>query len=135
MPFISWEDQFSVGVKDFDSEHQKLISFVNKLHVNMIGGEGPAIMSEILDNLVDYTVTHFGHEEELMIKYNYPDFEKHKNEHQNLIEKVDEFKNKLNAGNTSFTLELMSFLRDWLMNHIKGSDKMYTQFFNDKGIS
>jgi len=29
----------------------------------------------------------------------------------------------------------MSFLRDWLVNHINGSDKKYSAFFIEKGVA
>ena len=58
---------------------------------------------------------------------NYPQFAQHKNEHRDFISKVADAKNRaLSTGN--FSLELMYFLRDWLVEHILVSDKHYAEF-------
>ncbi len=133
MPFISWENNFSVGIGRFDEDHQQLVGYINKLHVGMIGGDSASSMGQVLDGLVSYTVEHFNREENLMKKHSYPEYDAHKTEHENLVKKVAEFQSQFKSGKTSFSLSLMSFLRDWLINHIKGSDMKYRSFFLDKG--
>jgi len=32
------------------------------------------------------------------------------------------------------SLDVMSFLKEWLVSHIKGIDKDYTQCFNENGL-
>ena len=134
MSFIIWTDDFSVGVAQFDSDHRKLIEYINTLHIGMISGHGLSEMSEILDALVDYTRFHFKREADLMEKFFYPDYESHKSEHELFIEKVNDFISLYKKGKKAFTLELMSFLRDWLTNHIKGTDMKYRDFFLAKGV-
>jgi len=135
MEFVTWLDELSVGVKLFDDDHKKLVGFVNKLHMGMKSGEGIASMTGVLDGLVNYTVEHFKHEEDLFKEHSYPGYEAHKNEHQALVKKVGEFQEQLQQGKSSFTFELMIFLRDWLVNHIKGTDMKYKAFFQEKGIA
>lgn len=135
MGYITWSDDFSVGVNLFDQDHQKLVQYVNKLHTGILTKEPVGAMMEILNGLIDYTAVHFKHEEDLMIEHDYPDYKSHKSEHDALVAKVLEFKDQLDSGKTSFSIQLMNFLRDWLMNHIKGSDMNYSSFFKDKGVS
>ena len=89
-------------------------------------------MEEILVGLVNYTKIHFKREEEAMFKYDYPDYVKHKKEHDSLTSRVTEFHERLEEGKSTFSLELMDFLSDWLINHIQKIDMNYKNFFADK---
>ncbi|HNV49092.1 MAG TPA: bacteriohemerythrin [Spirochaetota bacterium] len=135
MPFIVWTEDLSVGVKAFDEDHKQLVGYVNKLHLGMQAGERIDSMSHILDGLIDYTITHFKREQDLMAANSYPEYEDHKMQHEILTNRVLEFKELIKNGKSAFTIELMVFLRDWLTGHIKGSDMRYREFFTKKGIS
>ncbi len=134
MAFINWDDKLSVGVKLFDNDHKELIALANRLHDSITVGAQQGVLAPILNELVKYTIYHFGHEEGLMIQYNYPDYDKHKIEHDALIEKVQDFDDQVQAGKTSISLSLISFLKDWLVNHIMITDMEYKAFFEKKGL-
>jgi hemerythrin len=60
--------------------------------------------------------------------------ETRKAEHKKFVETVTKFKKDFDSGNATISLEVMSFLRDWLTKHINGTDKKYTRCFNDHGM-
>ena len=134
MSLLEWKDEFSVGVTEFDGQHKVLIDLINKLHDAMRAGVGRQALSDILSELVDYTKTHFENEEKLFLQYSYPESPAHRREHDALTKQVLEFQKEYQAGRTSISIDVMDFLKDWLLNHIAISDKKYTQFFNEKGI-
>jgi hemerythrin-like metal-binding protein len=134
MSFISWDESYSVGVKILDEDHQKLIAFITKLHIALLAKETGPSMVKILDGLIDYTAYHFSREENMMSEAGYPDLEEQKIMHQKFVEKAKEFQDRFSSGKASFSIELMSFLKDWLINHIQISDMKYKQYFNSKGI-
>lgn len=134
MDMITWNDSLSVGVQQFDAEHQELIKFVNKLNQSLKIGGAQKTMESILTGLINYTVIHFKHEEDYMILYEYPGYEGHRKEHDALKQKVIDFHERFNARQAAFSLELMIFLRDWLINHIQKSDMAYREFFQSKGV-
>jgi hemerythrin len=134
MDIISWSDDLSVGIKQFDDEHKQLINLINKLNNALKIGGSPKTMEDILNNLVDYTIVHFKHEEENMVKFLYPEYPGHKKAHDDLTAQVIDFRDRYKSGKISFSLELMTFLRDWLTNHIMGTDKKYKDFFISKGL-
>ncbi|MGB4268596.1 MAG: bacteriohemerythrin [Spirochaetota bacterium] len=134
MEFIEWGEHLSVGVKVFDNEHKQLVALINKLNQALLAGSAKKTMEEILKNLVNYTQIHFKHEEDYMILYDYPEYEKHKREHDALTDQVMDFYTRYQAGKTVFSLELMNFLKDWLTNHILISDKKYKNFFQSKNV-
>ncbi len=61
----------------------------------------------------------------MMLKANYPGFKEHKIEHENLTNKVIEFQRSFKKGESLISMDLMVFLKDWLLNHIEGTDKKY----------
>jgi len=134
MAFINWTEELSVGVTLFDNDHKELIALANRLHDSITVGSQHGVLAPILNELVKYTIFHFGHEEGMMLQYAYPEYEKHKKEHDSLIDKVQDYNNQVAEGKTSISLSLIGFLKDWLVNHIMGSDKEYKEFFVKKGI-
>ena len=134
MAFINWDDNLSVGVNLFDNDHKELIAIANRLHDSITVGAQQGVLAPILNELVKYTIYHFGHEEGMMLQYSYPDYDKHKSEHDSLIEKVQDFDDQVQSGKTSISLSLISFLKDWLVNHIMVTDMEYKAFFEKKGL-
>lgn len=135
MALLNWSDNYSVRVREIDTQHKKLIDLINTLHDGMKSGKGKEVLGGILNELVAYTVYHFGFEEKLFDKYGYPETIIHKRNHADLIAQVKKFVDSYNSGDGVLTIELMNFLRDWLTQHIAGSDKKYSDFFNGKGVS
>jgi hemerythrin len=134
MEFIEWGEHLSVGVKVFDQEHRELVALVNKLNQAIKSGSAKKTMEDILQSLVNYTKIHFKHEEDYMVLYDYPEYQKHKQEHEALTNQVLDFLHRYQAGKATFSLELMNFLKDWLTKHILGSDKKYKDFFLSKNV-
>ena len=136
MPLMEWGPKLSVGIREFDGEHQKLVGMVNDLFDAMNTGKGKDRLGPILDGLVSYTVSHFQHEERLMKSHGFPGFAAHKDEHDKLTHQVADIQSKFKGGATAaLSVEVMNFLKNWLIKHILGTDKAYTAFLNGKGVT
>ncbi|MBW1846681.1 MAG: hemerythrin family protein [Deltaproteobacteria bacterium] len=135
MAFMKWSTNLSVNVAEIDSQHQHLVNFINDLSAAMKEGKGKDSLAEIITGLVLYAKTHFATEEKYFDKFGYPETFSHKQEHNMFIEKVTEFKNDFDNGSQLLSVPILSFLRDWLVNHINVSDMKYSGFFNEKGLS
>jgi hemerythrin len=133
--FVEWSNQLSVGIEEIDEQHKVLAGMVNEMHDAIQQRQAQAVVRGILDRLASYTQTHFVVEESLMRILNYPNYEAHKQEHDNLIEQIKELQGRLNAGSASINFELMHFLKVWLTKHIMESDKAYTKHFLAAGAS
>lgn len=134
MAFITWTEDLSVGVQLFDNDHKELVSIANRLHDSISVRSQQAVLSSLLNDLLKYTIYHFSHEEGYMISYGYPDYERHKTEHEALIKKVEDYIVQVESGQSSISLSLMGFLKDWLVNHIMRSDRQYMDFFQKQGV-
>jgi hemerythrin len=133
MALITWRDSYSVKVPSIDEQHKKLIDLINRLHDAMSSGQGKAVLGGVVAELVAYTRTHFTYEESLMSRAIYPQLTAHRAAHRSLIEKVGGFTAQVGADATT-TIEMMTFLRGWLMEHIQKEDMAYSDSLVAKGI-
>jgi hemerythrin-like metal-binding protein len=132
---MKWNDEFSVKVTKIDNQHKKLVDYLNQLHDAMMKGQSKDTIGPILDSLKDYTIEHFKTEEDYFKQFNYQEAPIHIIEHNKFVEKVGKFKADFDAGNATLSIELMNFLKDWLVNHIKGSDQRYVECFTNNGLN
>ncbi len=135
MSAIQWKKEFSVGIPSIDEQHKILINYINNLNTAMAAGEANLIISDILVGLADYTKTHFKYEESLFDEHGYPLSESHIKQHQSLLEQVSNLRIRYESDiSGSLGLEIMQFLKSWLINHIQKSDKDYSKFLIEKGV-
>lgn len=135
MALIEWNDKYSVGIRELDSQHKQLINILNDLYDAMKAEKANDAIGSIIFKLVNYTKTHFATEERYMAQYGYPDLAGQKREHAAFTEKVLKFKEDFDSGRTSISVSVTSFVKEWLVNHISISDKKYGPFLNSKGVS
>jgi len=135
MPLITWNDALSVGVASIDAEHQELVGLLNAFYDAMQAEKGNGVLGNTLDALIEYTKFHFANEELLFAKTGYPDAVGHKKEHDALTQQVLEVQRKYKAGETAaLSLEVVNFLKKWLVTHIQGTDKKYSPHLVSHGV-
>jgi hemerythrin len=132
--YVKWKDEYSVGIESIDTQHKKLLNLINSLQTAVYFSTGEQFEHEAMDALVDYTKTHFSYEEGLMEQNGYPDFEPHKLLHQQMIAKVEAVLSEYQQDKDTAMKNATVFLRDWLINHINGTDKQYSSFLIEKGV-
>ena len=135
MALIDWEDIYSVNVGEIDEEHKKLVGMINDLHQAMKDKKTKEVLDDIISGLIEYSGSHFAHEEKYFEEFNYLDATIHRKEHRDFVVKVKKFKQDFDDGIVLLSLDIMNFLKDWLLKHIQGSDKKYSTLFNEKGLS
>jgi hemerythrin len=133
MALLTWKADYSVRVPSIDAQHQKLVELVNTLHEAMTSGQGKTVLATVLGELAVYTRTHFAHEEGLMARAFYPGLAAHRAQHQSLIARLAELESRADAG-ASVTIETMTFLRTWLIQHIQQEDMAYSACLQEKGV-
>ena len=134
MPKLVWSDELSVNISSFDNEHKRLLEMLNKLNDAMSQGHGQKVIAGILSELANYTKTHFKHEEDAMLKCNYPGLAEQRSQHTDFINKLQDMQNQYNSGNMTLSIQVFNFLVSWVQNHIKKTDKNYSEFFIKNGI-
>lgn len=127
--FVQWSDELSVGIEEIDEQHKVLVGLVNRMHDAIHHRHGSEVVHEILEQLTEYTRIHFAVEESLMRILNYPGYEEHREEHEELVNHIVELRQKVLTGKTAIGFELMHFLKVWLTKHIMEEDQHYSGFF------
>jgi hemerythrin len=135
MSLITWNDSLSVNIREFDEHHKKIVGLLNDLFDAVSTRKGSSAIGPVLGELIDYTSYHFAAEEKLMNGHSFPWAAGHKLEHDALTAKVLDFQRQFTEGKAMVDLALLNFLKDWLTKHIMGTDKKYSPFLNEKGIS
>jgi len=134
MAFIEWKNEYSVNVAEIDEQHRQLVVMINRLHDGMKARQGQSVLKETLADLASYAVGHFGTEEKYFNQFGYPSAPVHKIEHDRFVGKVVQYKKDFDSGKVMMSMDVMDFLKNWLVSHIQGSDKKYSTFFNEKGL-
>ena len=130
---FSWKPAYSVGIEKFDEDHQKLFSLMLEMYkaLNRLPGKDEAKV--VLAELKDYTETHFSREEVLMKQHEYPGYEAHCAQHEEMKQKINDFQSQFDDKDVSVSKDILRYLENWLIYHIRVTDKQYTGFFNEKG--
>lgn len=122
---VAWSDEFSLKMPEIDAQHRVLIDLINQVWSATVASKPDAAKTlQIVEELEKYTLTHFTAEEIFMREMNYGDFKRHKQAHDQFVARISEEKQKIIGGHR-LSLEIVHFLKDWLINHILVSDKDY----------
>lgn len=129
---ITWHDSFSVNNVVIDNQHKKLIDIINRFYDTVMSNKDRAVISEIFEELKNYTNYHFKAEESMLEKVNYLYLQDHKVQHQGFVDKLNDLEQKFMLKKLTVNFEMMGFLRTWLVEHIMNEDKRYMKFLNNE---
>lgn len=132
---IEWREEWELKHDIIDKQHMKLVSIINKISYETVP------IQEIVEELIEYAAVHFSDEESLMIRYGYPEFQKHQKEHRLFKESILEISfdfiqandNKMEIDKKAMLLEKFCFL--WFKNHFLQSDKKFIDFINGGDVN
>ncbi len=130
MAMISWNVRLETRHPQIDEQHKALIQAFNDLHQAMKQGKGKDEVGRTLTFLTDYTKTHFRMEEDLMARSGYPGSPRHREAHGEFAAKAQDLADQHRQGRAVITLPVMTFIENWLMDHIQGEDVRLAQFLN-----
>jgi hemerythrin len=124
-PFVVvWRDGFKVNIPQVDLEHRHLFQLVKALDLKSV--------ERTIEELLDYVVTHFSNEQELMERSGYPVFEQHLKLHEEFGSQVAEFLGNGEAWSEDRVQEVRRFLNSWLIGHIMTHDLRFGRWYLDR---
>ena len=128
MALVIWTEQMSVGIPAIDSQHKRLVRIINRLSDRMRERQGRLASAEALEAISNYARLHFRFEEEVIRSLGHPDLIYHIQEHQTLSARIHDIQRRFDRTSSGMiSIEMLQFLRSWLVGHIIGSDKVILQ--------
>lgn len=122
---VLWSDEFSLDMPEIDAHHRLLIDLINKIWRATIDPRTrPAQVLPIVQALENYTSIHFSAEEAFMQEIGYERLNEHRQAHQSFIARIAQERVRVMQGER-LSLEIIHYLKDWLLNHILVADKHY----------
>ncbi len=127
----------NVGVEEIDNQHKYLVCLINTIEAGVNCHLEKNLFIQQLSQLEAYTHFHFDQEEKFQIQNNYPHYESNKNEHQKLIQHLNEIFGNLKTGGGKLLHQkdidsLFEILKGWLLDHILVEDMKMKAFFADR---
>ena len=132
---IFWrENKLELDVYLIDLQHLWLLYLINKLE-KIINEQkekneiNSVVTKEIIEEFIEYTIIHFTAEEFLIKSSNFPEIDKHLNEHIMFIQKIKAYNNPSFYENLDNLIKLKVFLNSWLTHHISIEDKKLFYYY------
>lgn len=129
MPIIDWDNKFLLGIPQLDEHHRQLVKLLNQAFDDFTAKAPAEEVGKLLEALADYATYHFAAEENWMQANGYPRLAEHVVEHDKFSARVTEMLRDVSADKPTLSLELLTFLKNWLVEHILTTDADYGRFF------
>lgn len=122
---MKWKSEYDTGIEVIDEQHKRIVDYINDLEeVLSTGTYQRHQIQDVLNNIIDYTQSHFAFEESLQEEADYKYRVPHKRVHDLFVRKMDGYRSRFLAGE-AIEEELHQLLCSWLVNHIKHDDADY----------
>ena len=126
-----FKEEYVTGIDSIDDEHKRLFEIADETY--RLSKEEFLVdkydqVRQILEELKDYALLHFEHEEAYMKSINYKQMFVQKVQHDQFREKVNDLDlDHLDENSDDMIAEILEFLTGWLVNHILEHDKQIGQ--------
>ena len=115
--------EYFTGIDLIDQEHTRLFELAQETH-DLLYDSFLVDKSDKIVELINYTRTHFAHEEEYQKSIQYPYITQHAAQHRQFEDRLAEFDlSGSEDEQDEIAQDLLDFLTDWLINHIQRVDK------------
>jgi hemerythrin-like metal-binding protein len=134
---IEWDDSLLTGVSEIDEQHRILVNTLIEADAKLTGEPDSALFERITRDLLAYAIYHFDTEERLILQNHYDALEPdgaatHLMEHRQFSQRVVDLRTAAHHGAPGSREALLSFLKSWLIHHIRSTDQRLGRFILDR---
>src|SRR5574343_1375967 len=117
MAYLEWSEDLDTGITVIDDQHRRIVAMINQLD-DAQRTANKAKVGTVIDELIDYTVSHFAFEEAMLEEAGYVFTKAHKRVHALFIKRVEDYRQRFTSGE-DIADELKGLLGRWLFSHIR----------------
>jgi hemerythrin len=132
MALVEWDDTLVLGMQQMDEHHQKLVEILNRCYRALMLYDHVHELEGVVAELLAYAEYHFRTEERLMEELGYAAAPSHTAAHRKFVYSVNNFKDRFDAGESFVAIDVLVFLKDWLVAHIQNTDQALANFITDR---
>ena len=110
---MKWIPEYNTGIDVIDDQHNRILDYINEID-SVDANTDRARIQEVLNNIIDYTQSHFTFEESLQEEAGYKYRVPHKRVHDLFIKKIESYRDRFNMGH-AIEAELHEVLSKWLI--------------------
>lgn len=129
-----WKKELETGIDTIDKQHMEFLKHANKFMILLSSGKAEEGIKEEYEFLKEYLKTHFETEEAVMLESGYPHLADHAGEHSKLTAQTAKLDHMVRTAEeeTMIANVFASFVKDWFISHIMISDKLFSDYYNEK---
>ncbi|WP_319585983.1 hemerythrin family protein [uncultured Desulfobulbus sp.] len=124
-----WKECYELGIEDIDLQHHFFFNLINRLANELLQAKDVQFRMDLINELNAYAKFHFISEENMMRKYEYPDFLHHRNLHIELIGQLSTKENMLILVDENAEADaVILFLGEWFQDHTRNIDRKFADY-------
>lgn len=127
MQIIRWSNSFNCNIEEIDKQHKELVEMLNSLYSAFLDKEHAENIKGIVEEMMKYAAIHFKTEESYFDKFGYSERSVHIAAHASFTDNVRNFADEYNKNKNALTYKVLSFLQNWLIDHILKTDKKFAE--------
>lgn len=134
---IQWDASMAGGISAIDRQHQFLVETLDEANRHLLTERDSRHLRQVVKALLGYAIMHFETEEALMQRFDYAtacpaEARDHIAQHRDFSNKVVSVQEHLREGRRVSRIEVLSFLNNWVREHVLGADKSLCNYLNQR---
>ncbi len=132
---LEWLKTFEIGLQEIDDDHREMLRIMRDIKIAGDARDREACV-RLLDELIDFSKTHFKREEKILKEIEYPSLDVHETYHADLLERADVVKEACKAIRSDRDFrECCEQMFSFLIDDVISGDMKIKSFLQESGIT
>jgi len=129
MTLLKWKSAYSLAIPSVDLEHREMIALINQCYDQLGENADNDSIERFLGEIHSGISAHFALEEQLMLRAAYPEYEAHKEDHEELLDEIRDLMDQYVENPDAGAAILQERLANWFSRHFSTFDARLHEHF------